>query len=90
MPRGNGAGPSRTGATTGRRAGNCAGGQGRGRMNRGYRRGAAGRGMCGWFSTSELAGHSPEENEEILLKAEADALLKRQEQVNKRLSELSR
>lgn len=90
MPRGNGAGPVGTGAMTGRRGGNCAGGQGRGRMNRGAGKGPAGRGLCGWFAASELAGRSPEENEAMLLKAEADALLKRQEEVNKRLSELSR
>ena len=88
MPRGNGAGPSGTGAMTGKRAGNCAGGQGKGRMNRGSSKGAAGRGICGWFSAAELAGHSPEENEATLLKAEADALLKRQEEINTRLSEL--
>ena len=87
MPRGNGAGPSGTGAMTGKGAGSCAGGQGKGRMNRGSSK-AAGRGMCGWFSAAELAGQSPEENEATLLKAEADALLKRQEEINKRLSEL--
>ena len=88
MPRGNEAGPSGTGVMTGKRAGNCAGGQGKGRMNRGSSKGAAGHGMCGWFSAAELAGHSPEENEATLLKAEADALLKRQEEINTRLSEL--
>ena len=88
MPRGIGAGPSGTGATTGKGAGNCAGRQGKDRMNRGSSKGAAGRGLCGWFNASELAGHSPEENEMILLKAEADTLLKRQEEINKRLSEL--
>jgi hypothetical protein len=90
MPRGNGAGPGGTGAMTGTRRGNCAGGQGKGRMNRGSGKGAAGRGRCGWFSASELARHSPEENEVILLKAEAVALLKRQEEVNERLSELGK
>jgi hypothetical protein len=88
MPRGNGAGPNETVTMTGKGAGNCAGGPGRGRMNRGSSKGAAGRGLCGWFSASELAGHSPEDNEEALLKAESDALSKRQEEINQRLSEL--
>ena len=88
MPR-NGAGPSGTGAMTGEGAGSCAGRQGKGRMNRGSSKGAAGRGLCGWFSATELAGHSPKENEAILLRAEADALLRRQEEINKRLSELA-
>ena len=88
MPRGNGAGPNGIGEMTGRRGGNCAGGEGRGRMNRGSGKGAAPLGVCRWYSASELAGHAAEENEEILLKAEAGALLKRQDAVNKRLSEL--
>jgi hypothetical protein len=90
MPRGIGADSSRTGTMIGKRVANCAGGQGKGRMNRGSSKGAAGGGMCGWFNAVELAGHSPEENEAVLLKAEADALLSRQEEIHKRLSELSK
>ncbi len=78
MPRGDGMGPGR----------NCIGNQGRGRMNRGSGKGVAGREICGWFNASELAARSPRENEERLLREEADALLKRQEEVNKRLNEL--
>jgi hypothetical protein len=89
MPQGIGD-PRATGAMTGKGAGNCAGGQGKGRMHRGSSEGAASRGMCGWFNAVELAGHSPEENEAILLKAEAEALLKRQDEINQRLNELSK
>jgi hypothetical protein len=74
------------GAGIGQGTGSCSGGRGNGRMNRGTSRGAAARGLCGWFEASELAGHSPRENEVKLLKAEADALAKRQEDVNRRLS----
>ena len=89
MPRGIGVGPCEAGAMTGKGAGNCACGAGKGRMNKGSSKGAAGRGICGWFSASALAGHSPEENEAILLKVEAEALLKRQEEISKRLGELT-
>jgi hypothetical protein len=67
---------------------NCIGEQERGRRNRGSGKGVAGREICGWFNASELAARSPLENEEKLLREEAAALLKRQQEVNHRLSEL--
>ena len=90
MPRGDGEGPQGMGAGSGKGAGSCSGGRVNGRMNRGASRGAAARGLCGWFEAAELAGHSPRENEEKLLKAEADALAKRQEDISRRLNELSK
>ena len=89
MSRGDGEGPQGMGARAGKGAGTCSGGRGKGRMNRGSSRGVAGRGPCGWYDASELAGNSPRENEEKLLKAEVDALAKRQEEVSRRLIELS-
>lgn len=88
MPRSAGKCSIGTGKMHGRGAGNCAGGQGIGRMNRESGKGVVGSGMCGWFNASELAKHSPQENEGKLLREEAASLLKRQEEIKRRLSEL--
>lgn len=90
MSRGDGTGPRGIGTLTGRGAGSCTGGQGRGRKQSGPGRGAGGRGLCGWFSASELAGRTPQENEERLMKEQIESLLKQQEEVHRRLSELGK
>jgi hypothetical protein len=90
MPRKDGTGPNAMGAMTGRGAGNCVGGQNRGNVKNGSGRGINGRGLCGWFKTSELVEHSPEENEEKILREQADALKKKLDEVNKDLSELKK
>lgn len=89
MPRGDGTGPGGTSITAGRGNGRCAGHRGKNPMKSASGRGAA-RGLCGWFSATELSGGSARENEEKVLKAQAEALLKRQEEVNRRLSELKK
>lgn len=90
MPRRDGTGPNATGAMTGRGAGNCVGGQNRGNVKSASGRGANGRGLCGWFKTSELVEHSPVENEEKILREQADALKKKLDEINKDLSELKK
>jgi len=89
MPRGDGTGPGGTSITAGRGNGRCAGHRGNAPMKSASGRGVA-RGLCGWFSATELSGGSARENEEKVLKAQAEALLKRQEEVNQRLSELKK
>jgi len=90
MPGRDGTGPRGMGAMTGRGAGNCSGGQNRGTVKIGFGRSAAGRGLCGWFKTSELAGHSPQENEKNILREQAAALEKKLDEVNKNLSDMDK
>jgi hypothetical protein len=90
MQRSDGTGSRAIGAMTGRGSGNCAAGQNRGKLKSGSGRGAGGRGMCGWFNASELAKHSPLENEENLLREQADVLRKQQDEVHRRLRELGK
>lgn len=90
MPRGDGTGSNAMGAMTGRRAGKCVGGQNRGTVKNGSGRSAAGRGVCGWFKASELVGYSAQENEERILREQADALKKKLDEVNKHLSDMEK
>lgn len=86
MPRGDGTGPGAMGAMTGRRAGNCAGGQNRGKVRCGSGRGGLGRRMCNWFNASDLAGRS----ENKLLMEQADALKRELDELDSRLNELKK
>lgn len=90
MPRGDGTGPRAMGAMTGRRAGNCAGGQNRDKVNGGSGRRGAGRGMCSWFNASDLAGRSAQETENNLLMEQADTLRKELDELDSRLDELKK
>lgn len=90
MPRSDGTGSRAMGAMTGRGSVNRAGGQNRGKLKSGFSRGAGGLGMCGWFNASELAKHSPLENEKNLLREQADVLRKQQDEVQRRLRELEK
>jgi hypothetical protein len=78
------------GAMTGRRAGNCVGGQNRSTVNSGSGRGGLGRGICNWFNASDLAGHSAQETETKLLMEQADALRRELDELNSRLNELKK
>ena len=90
MPRGDGTGPRAMGAMTGRRAGNCVGGQNRGMVKSGSGRGGAGRRMCNWFNASDLAGRSAQETENNLLMEQADALKRELDEMDSRLNELKK
>jgi len=89
MPRGDGTGPRAMGAMTGRGAGNCAGGQNRGKVNRGTVRGI-GRGMCNWFNASDLADRSAQETESKILMEQTDALRRELDELDSRLNELKK
>lgn len=88
MPRGDGTGPNAMGSMTGRGAGRCTGGQNRNRTKNSTVKGAAGCGRCGWFNASELASHTPQENEDKLLKEQASTLINQLDEVSRRLNEL--
>lgn len=88
MLRGDGTHSDATGLMTGRGANSCVDRQNRNRANNGSGNGGAGRGRCGWFKTSELAGHSARENESRLLREKANALKDQLDEVNRRLNEL--
>lgn len=90
MPRGDGTGPRAKGTMTGRGAGNCVGGRNGGQAKIGSGRGGVGRGMCNWFNASDLAGRSAQETENKLLKEQADALRRKLDELDNRMSELKK
>jgi hypothetical protein len=88
MPRDIETGPGNMDPITGRDAGCCNSGQSRNRATNATGRGAGSHGRCEWFNASELAGRTPKENEEKLLRDEADTLRKQLDEVGRRLNEL--
>lgn len=89
MPQGDGAGPRTLGAMTGRRAGNCAVGQSRGKVNRGAVRGI-GRVMCNWFNASDLAERSAQKTESKHLMQQIHELKRELNELDSRLTELKK
>jgi len=90
MPRNDGTGPRGAGAMSGKGAGNCSGGQNRGTAKTVAGKNAAGRGQCGWFNASDMAGGSAQATEEKILREEADKLGKQLEEIKRRLNELGK
>jgi hypothetical protein len=88
MPRDNETGPSSMDPITGMGAGCCNSGQSRNRAINSTGKGAGDHVRCGWFNAADLAGRTPQENEEKLLRDEADTLRKQLDEVGRRLNEL--
>ncbi len=90
MPRGNGTGPQGAGSMTGRGAGNCTGGQNRGKAKTVAGKNAAGRGQCGWFNASDLAGGTANDPEVKQLMEQADTLRRQLAELDSKVAALKK
>jgi hypothetical protein len=78
------------GSMTGRGAGNCAGGQNRGKAKTVAGKNAAGRGQCGWFNASDMAGGAANDPEVKQLMEQADALRRQLAELDSKISAMKK
>jgi len=88
MPRENVTDPHTEWPITGRGTGCRNGGQRRNKTRNATGKDVGGHGRCGWFNAADLAGRTPQENEEKQLRVEAASLSKQLDEVGRRLDEL--